>query len=298
MPSDVFPSFQNTGEEDERTLVFLAEMQRRWGVEITWLEYNDVFNIEDYRRADGSLSTKRRKRNLQNRDEWGFDIVSFETACRNGEPYDRMLAYYAEYRKQIKGLPPVLPNVPQRLCTAYLKIKINQRWMNVLGHREYTSISGIRADEPHRYARMMAQNQNHKLPYEYDCPLYHAGVTSGDILSAWRGRDFDLGLDPNSEAGNCGLCYLKRKGVLVRLMREKIAANNGIVPAELIRWRRREQESGQVFRRDRPNFESLINEALTGETDGNLNLFDDVSTAFAGRQHDGTYVHGFHSHGR
>jgi len=67
-------------------------------------------------------------------------LVDFDTASRNGEPFMMMLDYYAEYRKQEKSLPPVLPNFSNNMCTAYLKIKIGEKHMRSLGYDEWDCV--------------------------------------------------------------------------------------------------------------------------------------------------------------
>src|SRR6478736_1396061 len=63
--------FANTGKENEATLKFVNEcdlyIQRNFGKSIVWLEYNP------------------------NPELW-FNIVDFETASRNGEPFSALIA--------------------------------------------------------------------------------------------------------------------------------------------------------------------------------------------------------------
>jgi 3'-phosphoadenosine 5'-phosphosulfate sulfotransferase (PAPS reductase)/FAD synthetase len=268
LPDDTIVCFQNTGDEDERTLAFVDRVSREWGVPIVWLEYTEEFNYTDYMRAGGAISERRKKRDLTDPKEWGFSVVNFETASRNGEPFDKMLDYYAAYRKQIKDKPPILPNVAQRVCTSYLKIKISQRYMEVLGHKEYDAFLGIRADEPRRHARMMAANDAELNRFVNVTPLYDAGVTKDEVKAYWNAQPFDLEIDPNSDEGNCRYCFLKSKAKLVKIMSKHIVANKGVVPADLLRMINREKRTGQTFRRDRPRYEDLAVEAMsyTGET--------------------------------
>lgn len=76
-------TFQNTGKERDETLDFIRECQRHWNVPITWLEFDGVY--------DQGLRWK---------------IVSYETASRNGEPFDLMLQYYADYRREERASHP------------------------------------------------------------------------------------------------------------------------------------------------------------------------------------------------
>src|SRR6185369_15634027 len=111
LPPDWKVCFENTGKERFETLAFIEEVSVRWGVDITWLEFNDYFDIADYTTPDGTLKIRKSR-------EPKYKIVNWATASRNGEPFEKVLKYFAEYRKVIKDKPPVLPNPVQRLCTA------------------------------------------------------------------------------------------------------------------------------------------------------------------------------------
>ena len=65
LPEDAIVCFANTGKEDEATLQFVKDCQDNWNVPITWLE----FQIE----------------------EPGYKVVTFETASRNGEPFEALI---------------------------------------------------------------------------------------------------------------------------------------------------------------------------------------------------------------
>lgn len=70
LPKDVHVLFENTGKEMEQTLAFVKECSERWRVPITWLQY--MF-------ADGEGSHGP-----------SYDVVTYNTAARNGEPYTRV----------------------------------------------------------------------------------------------------------------------------------------------------------------------------------------------------------------
>lgn len=106
-------TFQNTGREMQQTLDFVAEVGRRWGIRITWLEY----------RATAPF----------------FEIVGHNQAARNGEPFEALI----EKRKY-------LPNQAKRFCTTELKVRTAKRYLRSLGWDYWTNCVGIRADEPHR----------------------------------------------------------------------------------------------------------------------------------------------------
>jgi hypothetical protein len=114
---DYIVCFQNTGKEMPLTLDFINECDKRWNLNILWLEY--------------------RKGNK-------FEIVNYETASRDGRPFKEVIEHY-------KGF---LPNVRMRYCTTELKIKTLKRYLKSIGIKEYTNYNGIRYDEPRRWAKI------------------------------------------------------------------------------------------------------------------------------------------------
>ena len=254
LPPDVYVAFENTGMERLETLDFIHEVEMRWGVPIVWLEYNDRFDVEDYRKADGSLAERRRKYStddLIDPAKRGFKIVTYETASRKGEPFDAMLRYYAEFRRIVKSDPPILPTVPSRMCTTHLKIKTNTRWMMSMGYDYFDAVQGIRKDEPRRWAKMMAQNQKGNERYNNVLPLYDAGVVKADVFQFWQSQPFDLQLDAESYAGNCNFCFLKNTDKIVNLMRLRFAETDGTIPPDIQWWIDKEEEAGMSFRQNR-----------------------------------------------
>lgn len=266
LPENVHVAFENTGMERLETLDFIHEVEQRWGVPITWLEYSDEFDVEDYRKADGTLAERRRRytaEDLSDPEKRGFKVVSYEIASRKGEPFDAMLRYYAEFRRVVKGEPPILPTVPSRMCTAHLKIKTNTRWMMSLGYDYFDAIQGIRFDEPRRWTKMMAQNQKGNERYHSVLPLFDAGVTKDDVFEFWKEQPFDLQLDPQSYAGNCNFCFLKNDDRLVNLMRLRLTQTKGDIPEDIQWWMDKESEAGMNFRQKR-SYQGLVQIALSG----------------------------------
>lgn len=113
LPDRVQVTFQNTGREMPQTLDFVAEVGRRWAVQIVWLEY----------RSDAPF----------------FEIVSHNRAARSGEPFEALI------RKR-----RYLPNQQARFCTTELKIRTAKRYLRSLGWDHWTNCVGLRADEPRR----------------------------------------------------------------------------------------------------------------------------------------------------
>lgn len=182
-------SFQNTGLEHPGTYDFLRELEQALRVVITWLEF-----------------VKPAKKGAPPR-EARFRVVNYKTADRSGGPFEQMLETLAEYR-ETKGLAPVAPWARSRICTAYLKIRTQERWEQTL-HYRYPPVRlvGLRADEPERVAKMKAPAR---------APLSEAGITKNDVLLFWKQQSFDLGIEENQ--GNCTGCFLKDQGDLARVM--------------------------------------------------------------------------------
>lgn len=169
-------TFQNTGKELPQTLDFINECNQRWNLNIIWLEYRYGNN---------------------------FEIVTYETASRDGRPFNEAIAHNKNF----------LPNQRMRYCTTMLKIETLKRYLKSIGIKEYTSYNGIRYDEPRRWAKI----KNSDLDIEL--PLVKWKITKNDVLEFWKNQDFDLKL--NEPYGNCDCCFLKGKGKLAIIAKEK-----------------------------------------------------------------------------
>lgn len=218
LPDDAIVCFANTGKEEEATLEFVRDCAEYWQVPITWLEFRDT--------------------------EDRFEVVTFETASRNGEPFEALI------RKR-----NYLPNPVTRFCTIDLKIRPIGRYLLSLGmaatktEAENMSMIGMRADEQRRAAKIADKSR---------IPLVTAGITKEDVGAFWRAQPFDLGLPNNNGVtmhGNCDLCFLKGGAQILSLIAEK--------PARAVWWAGMEalalasKPSGAVFRSDRPNYASM-----------------------------------------
>lgn len=205
LPDEAVVCFANTGKEEEATLRFVDRCSREWGVPITWLEY---------------------------RTDEPFAVVDFETASRNGEPFEALI------RKK-----NYLPNPVTRFCTAELKVLTIDRYLKSIGWVEYATMVGIRADEYRRAAKL----RDSKLT-----PLINAGVTQKDVQAFWANKDFDLSLEFRNgitAAGNCDLCYLKGAHQIRSLIAQQ--------PKRVEFWMRMEQAIGATFRSDRPSYSQM-----------------------------------------
>jgi len=223
LPEDTIVFFTNTGKEEEATFQFVNECSSRWNCPIVWLEYRD--------------------------NESQFEVVSFETASRNGEPFETLI------RKK-----NYLPNPIARFCTVELKILTAERYLKSIGWTEWTNMVGIRADEPVRVAKIRANPSDGRKGVYRVMPLAQENVTKFDVKEFWDAQPFDLNL-PNINGttyhGNCDLCFLKNPNQLVSLISEK--------PERAIWWAKMESiidqpriRDGEVFRKDRPNYSSML----------------------------------------
>jgi len=225
LPSDAKVIFCNTGKEENATLDFVERCSKEWGVDITWLE----FAVEN--------------------DEKVSKVVNYETASRNGEPFEAVINWFQ----------PSLPNGRARYCSSQMKTRTMHRHLRSLGWTDWDSLIGIRADEPRRVAKFRA-NPHPENKHETVCmPLVPANVSSKEVGNFWANQSFDLGL-PNINGktmhGNCDLCMLKPKSQILSLITEK--------PERALWWMKQEEQAakrchgdGKYFAIDRPSYAQM-----------------------------------------
>lgn len=238
--------FQNTGKERPETLDFVEETSRRWSVPIVWLEYRFVERKHSYA------------------------IVNYESASRNGEPFDQAIASRNNAAGDGVGY---LPNRVARYCTSELKVKTCWRWARDQSKFQdsYTKAVGLRADESERVRRILTkEGRDVRLSEVIVCPLADAGVRLDDVMAFWKAQPFDLQLQPHE--GNCDLCFLKRKSSLLTIMRDR---------PDLAKWWIDQENDRRRFRssRDRPRYELLLLEARQPQLFDELEEEDDISCA-------------------
>lgn len=223
LPDGAHVCFANTGKEDEATLQFVDRCSKEWSVPIIWLEYQ----IEDP----------------------GWRIVTFESASRNGEPFEALIK-----KKNY------LPNPVTRFCTVDLKIKPLAKYARHLGWDEWDNLIGIRADEPRRVAKIRANPSDGVKGVTRLLPLATDGISKQDISKFWSSQTFDLQL-PNINGvtfhGNCDLCFLKGAHQILSLIAEK--------PERAIWWAQQEGSitnpkiaQGGYFHKDRPSYAQML----------------------------------------
>lgn len=176
--TDYIITFQNTGKEMPQTLDFINECDKRWNLNVVWLEYRYGNN---------------------------FEVVTYETASRNGRPFDELIAHKKHF----------LPNTMTRYCSDQLKIQTSKRYLKSIGLTEWTIFNGIRYDEPRRWQKM----KNMPSYQDLEMPMVKWKKTKQDVLDWWKQQDFDLMI--NEPYGNCDCCFLKSKGKLAIIAKEK-----------------------------------------------------------------------------
>lgn len=181
LPDRAVVTFQNTGREMPETLDFVQEVGDIWGVRIVWLEYLPVAP--------------------------GFELVSHNSASRNGEPFEMLIL-----KRRF------LPNQQARFCTTELKVRTAKKYLRSLGWERWTNVVGLRADEPHRLNKPAPKDR-----WTVWTPLATAGVSKHDVAEFWRRQKFDLRL-PNVKGncwlGNCDGCFLKSEAHVAAFARE------------------------------------------------------------------------------
>lgn len=224
LPDGSYVCFANTGKENEATLEFVRDCEKNWGILIHWIEYTN--------------------------EKPFFKRVTFETASRNGEPFEKLIL-----KKKY------LPNPRTRFCTQELKVLAIHRYLKSLGWKDHdtkTDWVGMRADEPRRAAKIEDKTR---------IPLFMAGVTKQTVIDFWKNQLFDLKL-PNIDGitalGNCDLCFLKGKRQVMSLIEEK--------PDRAIWWAKMEKivqnlhpnydSTGAVFRFDRNSYAEMAANAI------------------------------------
>lgn len=167
--------FANTGKEREETLRFVARCASEWGVEIIWVEA--VVNER------GVACTHK--------------IVTFETASRNGEPFEAVIQKYG------------IPNMNYLHCTRELKANAIASYLESVGFSDYIIAQGMRVDEPKR-----TKPKNGVIyPLKSLWPM-----SKGEVLDWWKNQSFNLIMKEHE--GNCDACHKKSTQKLVRIAQE------------------------------------------------------------------------------
>lgn len=170
--------FANTGKERIETLDFINECDKRWNLNVVWLEADVI-----YEKGIGT----------------NYKIVDYETASRKGQPFESMLNKYP------------LPTNFASNCTRELKLAPINKFVKSLGYDEVYTAMGIRYDERHRMSNT-AKEQNIIYPLIDDIQ-----VDNKFIRLWWDNQDFDLKLkDYEGNCDLCFKKSLKKRLTIIK----------------------------------------------------------------------------------
>ena len=178
---DIIVIFANTGQEHEKTLEFINNCDKKFGFNTVWIE---------------AVAHPGRKKASTAK------IVNFETASRDGKPFEDIIEKYG------------IPWSKAGHCTRELKEQPIKNYLRDLGLNKTNRVMaiGIRADESHRKSKFAEENN-------FIYPLIDWDIDKEDVLSWWEDQDFDLEIPEHM--GNCVWCWKKSYIKLVTVMREK-----------------------------------------------------------------------------
>lgn len=133
-----------------------------------------------------------------------------------------------------------VPNRMKRICTFELKIFTAKRWLRKKGIQRFINLIGFRADEQ---SRILSHKEKYKK-VTTSFPLNEMGVTKEIVNDFWSKKPYNLTL-PNSDTplpkilGNCDLCFLKGKAVIIAIMRDH--------PELADKWIQDEERAAKTF---------------------------------------------------
>jgi len=214
---DICITFANTGCEHEETLRFVDAVDKNFASgRVVWIE------AEFHKLGKGPTAK----------------IVDFESASRNGEPFEAAIKKHGIF----------CTTHPQ--CTSRLKEEPMISYRRAIGWSKgsYDVAIGIRADEADRRSAMATQRR-------FIYPLIREGWTKDSVNRFMAQFDWDLKL-PSDAYGNCVWCWKKSKRKLYTLANESPDVFD--FPA---RMERDYPESGRVFFRENTPTEQLIENA-------------------------------------
>jgi hypothetical protein len=180
---EILVTFANTGCEHLDTLRFIDDCDRHWGFNVVWLEAE--INPE---KGIGV----------------GHKIVTYDTAARNGEPFEAFIAKYG------------IPNMTNPSCTARLKTDVIESYLQSKGFLRgkklnYDTAIGIRADEIDRISV-----RRHKERFIY--PMADEGWTKQMVVDYMKQFPWDLQIPEH--LGNCTWCWKKNHRKLLTLAQD------------------------------------------------------------------------------
>lgn len=168
---DICTIFANTGQENEETLQFVKRCDDAWAWGVVWVEASV--------NSEAGEGTKAR-------------VVTFDTASRDGRPFEDVIKKYG------------IPNKAMPHCTRELKFRpINAYARDQLGWPtgSYDKAIGIRVDE---IDRMNPGADQARIVYPMVKPFPHRKI---DVNEFWAKNGWRLNI--KGYQGNCKWCWKK-----------------------------------------------------------------------------------------
>jgi hypothetical protein len=173
---DIVCVFANTGQENDETLEFVEKCDKAFNLNLVWVEA--VINPEHGKGV-------RHK------------IVNFDSASRNGEPFEDLIAKLG------------MVNQSAPFCTRDLKLGPIKSYLKSIGWKEYWTAIGIRQDEIDRVNPNRLKERIY-YPLVSDMPM-----SKPKINFWWNQQPFRLNL--KGYQGNCKWCYKKSTNKLLTI---------------------------------------------------------------------------------
>lgn len=172
--------FANTGQENEETLEFVNRCDKAFNLNTFWIEGEPQ----------------------RGRSKVTHRIVSYETASRNGEPFEKYIKLYG------------IPNAGAPDCTRELKTRPMKSFLRSAGFVNFDMAIGFRADEKSRTSKNRGNAIYPLIDWE--------PTTKPQINKFWRDQPFRLNLA--GYQGNCITCWKKSTRKLLTIMDENPTA--------------------------------------------------------------------------
>tara|TARA_Y100000296_G_scaffold87234_1_gene130838 strand:- start:2751 stop:3620 length:870 start_codon:yes stop_codon:yes gene_type:complete len=179
---DFIFTFANTGLEHEKTLEFIDKCDKAWGLNLVWLEA-----VVNHGERVGTT----------------HKIVTFETASRNGEPFEEVIKKYG------------ISNTDFPHCNRELKLNVIYSYKRSIGFKsKHLHAVGIRSDELDRINLERAEKERIAYPLAFWHP-----TTKAQVIHWWSHQDFDLEIPEH--LGNCVTCWKKSDRKLMTIAVEE-----------------------------------------------------------------------------
>lgn len=225
--------FANTGQENEETYEFIENCSKEFSFPIIWIEA-----VTTPKHGVGQ----------------SFKLVDFKTACREGGPFEAVIAKHG------------IPNLKTPHCTRDLKQRPIEKYAKSIGWEEYYTAIGIREDESDR------MNKNALVKRLIYPLILMIPMSKPKINFWWSQQSFRLNL--KGYQGNCKWCWKKSRAKLLTIAKEtpnafdfpiKMESKYGkyIPPTRIKRLRELGQAPNLPFRffRGNKSAEDLIKES-------------------------------------